>query len=148
MVRVQKDYPYISDRAPAPVALKDHVSRISFCLCTCCPYLTDIQYPHTNKDTGRQTYRCKHRDPDKHTHTSNIFHCIYKYQYQYCFFCLLTVSVCPPARTKEDGIWKEMSPESGYILLTTHPPSGCSWRCRNKTNKQLMQSCSVETLML
>lgn len=41
---------------------------------------------------------------------------------------LLTVSVCPPARTQEDGMWKKMSLESGYILRTIQPPSGCSWK--------------------
>lgn len=121
MVRVQKDYPYISDRAPAPVALKDHVSRISFCLCTCCPYLADIQNPHTNTQRHRQTHtniqthterlrqthkqyihsyintsmRCLCQKGPKQVTKAQALHCIYKYQYQYCFFWVYSQWVSP-----------------------------------------------------
>lgn len=45
--------------------------------------------------------------------------------------CILTVRVCPASRTQEEGIWNEMSPESEYVLRTTQPPSGCSWKGNN-----------------
>lgn len=54
------------------------------------------------------------------------------------------MSVCPPARTQEEGMWKEISPEFGYILLITQPPSGCSWKCRN--DKQAVQMLHVMLL--